>query len=99
MRIEIEIPKEFEDEYKTDKFNHFFSRVMCDIEKGVLCGNYERETADMLLNAFWNSKVAYDVEAVVAELEKEKGTYFDGLPCEGTMIKINRAIEIVRGKE
>lgn len=75
MRIEIEIPKEFEAEYKTDKFNQFFSRVMCDMEKGLLCGNYERETADMLLSAFWESKAAYDVEAVVAELEYKKEKY------------------------
>ena len=45
----------------------------------------------------WNTRKP--MEAVVAELEKEKGTYFDGLPCEGTMIKINKAISIVRGKE
>lgn len=39
---------------------------------------------------------AYDVEKVVAELETKKGTYFDGLVCEGTMIRINEAIDIVR---
>ena len=39
---------------------------------------------------------AYDVEKVVAELENKKGTYFDGLKCEGTMMKINEAIDIVK---
>jgi len=39
---------------------------------------------------------AYDTEKVVAELEERKGTYFDGERCEGTVIKINKAIEIVR---
>ena len=41
-------------------------------------------------------QTAYDTEKVVAELEERKGTYFDGVRCEGTMIKINDAIEIVR---
>ena len=45
----------------------------------------------------WNTRKP--MEAVVSELEERKGTYFDGLRCEGTMIKINEAIEIVRGKE
>lgn len=102
MRIEIEIPKEFEAEYKTDKFNQFFSRVMCDIEKGALCGNYERETADMLLSAFWESKVAYDVEAVVAELEKESyiETADDMNPYPPSkVVSLRKAISIVRGKE
>ena len=98
MRIEIEIPKEFEAEYKTDKFNQFFSRVMCDMEKGLLCGNYERETADMLLSAFWESKVAYDVEAVVAELENHRHIDRSCGDVEYS-VYLDEAIEIVRGKE
>lgn len=58
MRIEIEIPKEFEFDYKSDKFKDFFSRVLCDITHGkCLCGNYEIETADMFIKAFEESKV------------------------------------------
>ena len=52
MKLIIDIPKEFETDYKGDKFKDFFSRVLCDIEKGVLCGNYEKETAEMFLKAF-----------------------------------------------
>lgn len=37
-----------------------------------------------------------DVDDIVAELEDKKGTYFDGLKCEGTVIRINDAIEIVK---
>lgn len=60
MKIEIEIPKEFEEDYNSDKFEDFFARVMADIEMGeyfdrCLCGNYERETAYMLWDAFKNS--------------------------------------------
>lgn len=73
MRIEIEIPKEFEGDYDADRFADFFSRAMIDIETMQgMCGRYEIETAEMLQKAFAESKVAYDVEAVVAELETMK---------------------------
>ena len=42
--------------------------MLSDIEEGVLCGNYEKETAEMLKKAFANSKHAYDVEKVVEQL-------------------------------
>ena len=70
MRIEIEIPKEFEGDYNKDKFDEFFGRVLCDIADGTMCGRYEKETAQMLKKAFEESKIAHDVEAMVAELEK-----------------------------
>lgn len=47
----------------------------------------ESEAIEILLQILYDEKIG------------EKGTYFDGLPCEGTMIKINEAISIVRGKE
>lgn len=55
MKIVIYIPKEFEVDYITDRFNDFFQRVLCDIDNGVLCGNYEKEIAEMLLKAFERS--------------------------------------------
>ena len=55
MKISIEIPNEFEIEFKTDKFKDFFSRVITDMN--CLCGNYEKETAEMLIEAFDNSEV------------------------------------------
>lgn len=71
MRIEIEIPKEFEADYTGDKFKDFFSRVLCDIKEGkCLCGNYEIEIAEMFIKAFYESKPAYDVEKVVEEMNK-----------------------------
>jgi len=99
MRIEIEIPKEFECDYNEDKFDEFFGRVLSDIVDGTTCGRYERETAEMLQKAFEESKVAYDVEAKVAELEKEKvhQTFCD--KEVGFNKGIRKAIEIVRGKE
>jgi hypothetical protein len=62
MKVIIDIPKEFEDDIK-DNFQDFFERVKVEIAHRVntddtlLCGNYERETAEMLLDAFKNMNV------------------------------------------
>ena len=53
----IEIPKEFEVDFKTDKFKDFFSRAIADMN--CICGNYERETAEMFIKAFENSEYEY----------------------------------------
>lgn len=57
MKIEIEIPKEFEEDYQHGRFRSFFLRVLTDIESNrvELCGNYEKETAEMFVKAFQNS--------------------------------------------
>lgn len=112
MRIEIEIPKEFECDYNGDKFKDFFSRVLCDIEKGkCLCGSYEIETVEMLIKAFNESKPAYDVKKVFAELEeigtKEAKQYLTKPRGNGKSFTVGyikgfeKAMEIVRngGKE
>lgn len=110
MRIEIEIPKEFENDYKVDMFKDFFSRVLCDIEKGkCLCGNYEKETAEMFLKAFDESKIAFDTEKVVEQLEEMKslsedavdyekrhGNIEDRLIAESSLKELNRVIDIVK---
>jgi hypothetical protein len=112
MRIEIEIPKEFEGDYDADKFSDFFSRAMIDIETMQgMCGRYEVETAEMFRKAFAESKLAYDVEAKVAELKniktggdcRHKCKHYDWSVgwCEGhceDYVK-ETAISIVRGKE
>lgn len=55
MKITIDIPDEFINDYITDKFKDFFSRVAADIDNDGLCGNYEKETAEMFLKAFGKS--------------------------------------------
>lgn len=55
MKITIEIPKEYEIDFKVDKLKDFFSRVIADMN--CLCGNYEREIAQMLIEAFSNGKI------------------------------------------
>ena len=52
----IEIPKEFDADFQTDKFGDFFKRVMADIDNSGLCGNFEKETAEMLMKAFQNAR-------------------------------------------
>ena len=70
MRIEIEIPKEFEEHFEQDKFEDTLHRLSADAH--LIAGNYEQETAIMLIKAFKESKPAYDTEKVIAELERKK---------------------------
>lgn len=58
MKIAIEIPKEYEIDFKTDKFKDFFSRVIVDMN--CLCGNYEKEIAQMLIESFNNGEAITD---------------------------------------
>ena len=95
MRIEIDIPKEFEKHFKQDKFKDSFERIMSDFKYCLCVGNYEYETIEMLEEAFENSKSAYSVDKVVEELELhsfELGT--DALPVH--YLRLNEAIEIVK---
>lgn len=55
MKITIDIPDKFINDYTTDRFKDFFSRVAADIDNDGLCGNYEKETAEMFLKAFGES--------------------------------------------
>ena len=78
MKIEIEIPKAFEEHFKQDKFKNSLEKIMVDIwnlleNKNCLCaGNYEYETIKMLEKALENSKSAYDVDKVVEEIKTLK---------------------------
>lgn len=66
MRIEIEIPEEFKKHFEYDKFEDSLRRLILDAN--CMAGNYEKETAEMLINAFKNSKPAYNVENVIKEI-------------------------------
>ncbi len=52
MQIVIEIPKEFEEHFKKDRFEDSLQRLSADAN--CLAGNYEQETAIMLINALKN---------------------------------------------
>ena len=101
MKIEIDIPKEFEEHFKQDKFKDSLERIMADIFHSLEIGNclcagrYEYETIEMLEKALEDSKSAYNVDKVVDELELhsfELGT--DSLPVH--YVRLNEAIEIVK---
>lgn len=55
MKLTIDIPKGYERDFITDKFKDFFSRVIADMDYSGLCGNYEKEIAEMFLEAFDNA--------------------------------------------
>lgn len=50
MRLLINIPKEFERHFQTDRFEDSLHRLSADAH--LLAGNYEQETAVMLIEAF-----------------------------------------------
>lgn len=75
MRIEIDIPKEFEDHFKQDKFKDSFERIMVALKNSLCTGRYEYETIEMLEKAFEDSKSAYNVDNVVEQLEERKALY------------------------
>ena len=52
MKLTIDIPGEYERDFIGDKFKDFFSRIIADINCNGLCGNYEKEIAEMFLEAF-----------------------------------------------
>ena len=99
MRIEIEIPKEFEEHFKQDKFKDSFERIIEDIKRSVksrdcsYAGRYEYETIEMLEKAFENSRQAYPVDKVVEELCNADP---QEMMSEEQRNVLNYAIEIVK---
>ena len=110
MKIEIEIPKEFEDHFKKDRFEDTLHRLSADAH--MTAGNYEKETAIMLIQALKNSKPAYDVGAVADRLEELRHTdvceQMDCYSCpytktcdiitdQSTNLLLDKVVEIVKG--
>lgn len=57
MKLTIDIPRGYERDFIADKFKDFFSRVITDINCDGMCGNYEKEIAEMFLEVFDNAIV------------------------------------------
>lgn len=55
MKVEIEIPKDFEGHFKQDRFEDTLHRLSADAH--LIAGNYEQETAAMLIKAFREGKI------------------------------------------
>lgn len=100
MKIIVDIPQEFEQDFINNRFEDAFQRFMTDAH--CIAGNYEKETALMLINAFKNSK-EYNLDEVVNQLEdygNEEVDYYRDTPYERCIeVCVNKAIEIVRGSE
>lgn len=108
MKIEIEIPKEFEEHFSHDKFKDSLERIMAYIKyslenKDCSCaGRYEYETIEMLEKAFENSRQAYDVDKVVEKLEEVHNKFCNSVVCKSICgdcveyIMFNKNIEIVK---
>ena len=50
LKVTIEIPSAFAKEFKDNRFENTLRRLSADANS--LAGNYEKETANMLVNAF-----------------------------------------------
>ena len=107
MRIEIDIPKEFEEHFNQDKFKDSLERIMADIGRSleiginVCAGRYEYETIKMLAEALENSKSAYDIDNVVKELYEKRTEILLSNDYECEIINycidnFDKAIEIVK---
>ena len=61
MKITIEIPESFENEYNNDKFSDTFIRILSDLllfkKDMILTGHYEIETLKMLRQSFEESEI------------------------------------------
>lgn len=82
MKVLINIPKEFEEHFNTDRFEDSLHRLSADAH--LLAGNYEQETARMLRQAFQSAEVVYSGKAIWED------TYGDGdlhCSCCGAIIE------------
>lgn len=57
MKITIEIPKEYEQDFKDNGFSDALNRFIADVDYEGLAGNYEVEIAHMLKEAFAKAKI------------------------------------------
>lgn len=72
MKITLEIPKEFEEHFKNDRFKESLHRLSADVHS--LAGNYEREVVTMLIDAFRNAEILEEKEQEYIEqlIRKDK---------------------------
>ena len=57
MKLVIDIPEEFEGDFSENKFSDAFNRAIYAIDNKGLCGNYEKETFEMLSTAFKDATI------------------------------------------
>lgn len=85
MKIVVEIPIEFEDHFKNDRFKDSLMRLIADAN--CVAGNYERETADMLIHSFENSQIVEGCDDAVSREKVLDILYLDpGITEEQEML-------------
>lgn len=57
MKIALELSDILLKEYALNKFEETLERVLADIKNGSMCGNYERETIELLRDGFKDSYI------------------------------------------
>lgn len=110
MQIVINIPKEFEEHFNSDKFKDSLERIRFDTQESIastqcaLSGNYEIETLDMLIKAFLNStplpKVIEDIKAEIESICENTtyppdDTFFRPVVDEDYFFGLEYAIKII----
>lgn len=71
--IVLKIPKEFEQDFNTDRFKENFERVLFDckaLDYAGISGNYEHETLKMLLDAFSEAVVLPKKHGRIGDLDQ-----------------------------
>lgn len=109
MKIVMEIPQEFEQDFISNQFEDAFRRFIADAN--LCAGDYEKETAEMLIKSFKESK-EYDLDKVVQQLEDKKhlhermityeqknGTVTEEFQQRKAVEVLKDAIDIVKGVE
>ena len=87
MKIVIDIPKEFKEHFKEDRFEDSLARVASDIESfGLLAGRYEQETIIMLRQAIKNvTPLPKGHGRLIDADELKKHKYHDNNRCENAV--------------
>ena len=70
MKVTFELPEEFQDEFLKDGFEESLSRLCSDAH--LVAGNFEKETAKMLINAFKESKISLSLPETNVFKDKEE---------------------------
>lgn len=58
LRIELEIPKEYQKDFFNDRFADALNRLKADAD--TVAGNYEKETATMLVQALKSAEIIHE---------------------------------------
>ena len=91
MKLMIDIPDEFKNDFNKDRFADCFGRILADMSgHSVLCGNNEQETVEMLAAVFKDAKVLS---------EEKMQAVADKIPYINHFVKGELAVHIKNAEE